>query len=119
MAEQRATLTVAVDSLPRLTEGSGYSERQGRATVALIRLGDMLEATATCDSMERVVELYEELFLEAGATADSLRAALTAQTQTTVERRSNAVRPVIIAFILGLAAGGILTFYLIKRYGRK
>jgi predicted esterase len=113
-----ATVTVAVDSLQRLPDGSGYSARSGQASVSLTRRGSAVEATAQCDSLERVATLYEELFWEAGATADSLRQALEEQSQMVEKRRSNTVRPVIIAFIIGFGAGGLLTFYLIKRYGR-
>jgi deoxyhypusine synthase len=114
---QQATLTAAVDSLQHLPEGAGYQARSGRATVSLTRRGNTVEATARCDSIERVVELMEELYLTAGATADSLRQALSVQQQSTTERRSNGVQTLLISFTAGLAAGIILTLIIKKKYG--
>lgn len=60
----RSTLTLAVDSLQLLPVGAGYSEKIGRAAVAVVKAEDgTITVSATCDSLTVLVEeLRTEVF---------------------------------------------------------
>ena len=58
---EQAAVGMPLDSIPTMPEGTSYTARKGRATVEVKRIGNRMEAYATCDSLERQVEYYAEL----------------------------------------------------------
>lgn len=66
-----ATLRVPLDSLRRLPQGAAYRSRQGHATATVAVDGEMLDVSASCDSLQAVVAgLREELKVAQASSAD-------------------------------------------------
>ena len=53
---------VAVESLLELPAGASYRAKSGQAGAEVTVINDTVYVTATCDSVMREVELYEELY---------------------------------------------------------
>lgn len=110
-----ARLAVALRVIGNLPDGAGYRTRQGRASAEVKREGDELLITATCDSMERMVEMYDSMYVDAverlTATENELR--------TEKEKRTNGIKWMPGVFIAGVAAGVVLTIKLRNRYGKR
>lgn len=58
----KTVIAVSLDSLVKLPSGSKYSSRSNQATAEVSMNGDTVYITATCDSLERWVEYYENLY---------------------------------------------------------
>ncbi len=58
-------MDVPIEQLRQLPEDASFSSRSGRAMIDLRVAGDTLRATATCDSLERMVEYYEDMYMSA------------------------------------------------------
>lgn len=91
-----ASLRLAAVSLPDLPDGLPLSMHNGRATVTVERDGDSLIVTATCDSLERQIEIVEEELWRTKQQAEAYRSQLeesVKQRQTAFGRRSNGFLP--------------------------
>ncbi|WP_289004686.1 hypothetical protein [uncultured Parabacteroides sp.] len=58
--ESRAALAVPVGTLNELPAGSAFIQKSGQATAEIRFRQDTLFVTATCDSLQTLVYLYEE-----------------------------------------------------------
>ena len=83
----RVDLGIAVPELMRLPENASYSRKSGRATVDVRLSNDTVYVSATCDSLQRLVEYYERKYQEATRKADTNRKAVI----TASERGSDTV----------------------------
>lgn len=111
MSEVR--LTLKVDSLRSLPEGAQYAARSGRAGVSVSKGREAGEVVvvASCDSLQRLVWLYEE---ELSRMRDETTGEETATEELTEDKsRRNALKTIILAFIAGAATGAILTTLII------
>ena len=100
-------MKIPLMSLRNLPAGAGYSQRKGRANLTLRVQHDTLYVNASCDSLQRLVSLYER--------RDSLYRRLVAQyaatAQRTDERREKMVKkppnylPAFFGLLLILGVG--------------
>lgn len=107
-----ARLYVAPEAIDSIPTGHALSRREGRATASLGRTPEgTVVVTATCDSLTRVVLLYEEAYSllsdRYAQLTDSLRS--TSEALTQAERKRT--KPpewlwIGIAFLLGVFLGG-------------
>lgn len=114
MPQEEARLEIPIAELTRLSEKAEYRTKTGRASATVRHKGDTILVYATCDSLQRLCGYYER-------QAASYKKALEQQkndNRTEQERRSNPLRTLIIAFIVGVAAGIVLTI-LAKRIWQK
>lgn len=105
------TLKIPTDSLLRLPKTASYHAKSGRANVNVKNDGNQIIVHASCDSLQRVCEYYESI---AGIYKKGYEE-LYASVQTENEHRSNPIKTAVIAFIVGLASGIVLTFLKRKR----
>lgn len=100
-----ATLRVPLDSLRRLPSGAVFRSRQGHATATVAVDGEMLDVSASCDSLQAVVAgLREELKAVQASSADKVE---------TTERSPLRARMAYLA--AGIVAGFILSIIIKKR----
>ena len=79
--------------------------------------GDTIFVTATCDSLQREVEYYEEQYQATLEALDNLKESV----QTEREQRSNPIKIALAAFIAGLFVGVLSTIIILSksRYGKE
>lgn len=111
-------LAISVDSLLRLPSGASYHKRSGQAGAEVTLKGDTVFVRATCDSLQREVEYYEERYHAALEALDSLKENI----RTREEQRQEPLADPVVTFIMGLAGGALATatiFIANNRYGKK
>lgn len=108
-----ASLRLAAASLPDLPDKLPLSAHNGRAAVTVERDGDSLIITATCDSLERQIEIIEEELWQMRLQAEAYRS----QIEESVKQRSNGVWATLKWLFAGIAAGVVLTITTTKIYG--
>jgi hypothetical protein len=118
IASEAVSMTVTPEGVMTLPEGASYSKRSGRAEVKVNRAGSEIVATATCDSLEAEVELYERLWAASAERAEALERAQSEQ-RSVSERRLNGIGTGMIGIIVGMAAGAIITILIKKKYGNR
>lgn len=104
------SLTVSLDNLRELPAEAAYRKSNGRAHVEATRKDGVIYITGTCDSLQRLVEYYEELYHNARDALENYHANVQEEAKT---RES----PLEI-FVKGLALGfftGISLTYFIKQ----
>ncbi len=107
---EEVCLEIPMVALRQLPEGAEYRSESGRASATVRARGDTIVVHATCDSLQRLCELYER-------DAQTYRTALESrenEVRTATERRSNPWKALFVAFVAGVAAG-IITTKLIKK----
>lgn len=118
------SLMLPVDSLRQLPPEAGYTARKGQASVKVKRKAatekepEQLVIEADCDSLELVAASYSKTI---SALKRQLKAANKSNSELkekAKERVSPCLRIILIAFIVGVATGIVLTI-LMKRYGKK
>jgi hypothetical protein len=118
IASAAVSMTVEPEGVKTLPEGASYSKRSGRAEVKVSRAGSEIVATATCDSVEAEVELYERLWAASAERVEALERAGSEQ-RSVSERRLNGVGTGMLGMIVGIAAGVVLTILIKKKYGNR
>lgn len=114
----QARITISVDSLLKLPAGASYNKRSGQAGAEVSLRGDTIFVTATCDSLQREVEYYEELYYRAQDALEQCQNNL----RTEQEWRSGLLAKLITLFFMGFVAGVLTTVTIIlskNRYGKK
>ena len=107
--ESRAEITIPVDSLLRLPSDASYSQHNGQATATVTRKGEVIYVAATCDSLQRQVEYYEELYYRARDALEQYKN----DVQTLKEQRSEPLANPIVNFVIGIVGGVIITVFTI------
>jgi hypothetical protein len=98
-----------VDSLLKLPEGAAYTKRSGQANIKVATHGDTVYITGTCDSLQRQVEYYEELYYRARDALEQYKN----DVQTLKEQRSEPLANPIVNFVIGIVGGVIITVFTI------
>ena len=113
----QARITISVDSLLKLPAGASYHKRSGQAGAEVSLKGDTIFVTATCDSLQREVEYYEEQYHATLEALDNLKE----RVQTAREHRSNPIKIALSALITGLFVGVISTIIILTKiqHGKK
>lgn len=109
------TLEITKGKLLDLPPGASFHSRNGQANVDVSTKGDTIIVYASCDSLQRLCEFYESeltrIRSETGNTKETV--------QEETEHRSNPLKTALIAFIVGVASGIVLTIVIKKRNGQK
>jgi hypothetical protein len=118
------SLTLPVDSLRLLPPGAGYTTRKGQASVKVKRKAatekepEQLVIEAGCDSLELVAASYSKTINTLKRQLKEAKKANSELKETAKERTSPCLGFILIAFIVGVATGIVLTI-LTKKYGKK
>lgn len=100
----RVEMPIPVDSLLRLPEGAIYHAKSGRTAADVSRKGDTIYVTATCDSIQREVEDYEECRTDARTQSEHSSNDVRTASESEREGTMWTYWP-LIASLLFLAAG--------------
>ena len=103
--QEEAKLEIPLAELINLPEKAEYRAKNGRASATVQNKGGTIVVYATCDSLQRQCEYYERQMA-------SYKKALEQQkneAKTEKERSSNPWKMLLIAFIVGVATGIVLT----------
>lgn len=103
--QEEAKLEIPLAELTNLPEKAEYRAKNGRASATVQNKGGIIVVYATCDSLQRQCEYYERQMA-------SYKKALEQQkneARTDKERSSNQWKMLLIAFIVGVATGVVLT----------
>lgn len=106
----KAEIAIPVDSLLKLPSQAVYTHHSGQATATVAKKGEVLYVAATCDSMQREVEYYEELYYK---TRDALEKYKDSVQTETKQQSSNLWVKLIISFLMGFAAGILTRIFII------
>jgi hypothetical protein len=107
--KEEVTLTIPTASLLDLPPSSSFHKRNGRADVEVKREGDSIIVLASCDSLQRLVLWYEAELARVKNENQKTEETLLRE----VKQGVNPVKTGIISFIVGFAAGIVVT--IIKR----
>lgn len=111
----RVDLSIPIDSLRELPANAVYHSKNGQSSATVSRQGDNILVTATCDSLEREVEYYAELYYQAFKELSELK-------ERRNEEREKETNPIslmlavvfpVAALIIGFT-GGIVTMNNLK-----
>ncbi len=107
-----ARLLVPVSGLSQLPDSAGYTARNGRATARLTVRRDTVIVSATCDSLERLVDYYVAMNKELNLSKhDDF-----AQEETKPpDRRWLKFFTYMIVFFAGLTVGIVITMIKTKK----
>lgn len=97
--------------LPALPAGAGYHAKEGRASVDIRRNGDTIEVTASCDSLARQVEYWQDMYYQARNTIDRQ----SEEMETLKQPRASPVKTALKWLFIGILTGAILTIIIIKK----
>ncbi len=113
----KAAIAIPVDSLLRLPSEAVYTHHSGQATATVAKKGDVIYVAATCDSLQREVEYYEELYYKARDALEQYNDSVQTETK---KQSSNLMAKLITLFWMGFAAGVLTTIFIIifKRHGK-
>lgn len=116
--ESRVEISIPVDSLLKLPSEAAYTKHSGQASAAVTKRGEVIYVTATCDSLQREVEYYEELYYRARGALEQHQNNL----RTAQEWRSELLAKLITLFIMGFVSGVLTTVTIIltkKQHGKE
>ena len=111
----QAQIAISVDSLLRLPAGASYYKRSGQAGAEVSLKGDTILVTATCDSLQREVEYYEEQYYATLEALDKLKD----NVKTEREHRSNPIKIALAALMTGLIVGVISAIIILTKIQSK
>lgn len=108
---QQARLPLTRQALDSIPDGQALSSREGRATASISRIAEgQYLVTATCDSMQRQLMLYEQaydaLLTSYEQLSDSLRTSFEARTEERKRTKPPEWALMLVAFLLGAFLGG-------------
>ena len=112
---EEVRLEIPMAALSSLPEAAEYRVQNGRASATVRSKGDTIVVWATCDSLQRQCERYEREVL-------SYKTALEEQKKderTEREQRSKPVKAIVIAFIVGVATGTVVTIITRRKWQRQ
>lgn len=106
------SLTVSLDSLRKLPEGAAYRKSNDRAHLEATHKDGVIYITGTCDSLQRLVEFYEELYHTARDSLGQMN-----QTLLKEQHKSTSIAPPyldVLLLMLGYIIGALSTIYIAK-----
>jgi hypothetical protein len=101
----KVQLSIPVNDLARLPPGSAYSRTGGRASLRASFAGDTIYLEAVCDSLARLVEVYE---------AQLLRMQSRTENRLKIEETSN-VRAAFKWCFIGVLIGSTITILITRK----
>ena len=105
-------MAISADSLLKLPEGALYRRSDGRAHVEASRKGGIIYISGTCDSLQRWVEYYEEMYHTA---RDSLEQREQELRQEREKKTPGSPTSLLTAVMMaGYAAGAAMTIIITK-----
>lgn len=111
----KAEISISVDSLLKLPADAVYTNHSGQATATVGKKGDEIYVAASCDSLQREVEYFEELYYRA-------RDALENYQKSVIEEQATRKSPFSI-YLSGVACGLVLTVGLLilsnQKFGKQ
>lgn len=113
----KAEIAIPIDSLLKLPGQAVYTHHSGQATATVTKKGEVIYVAATCDSLQREVEYYEELYYKARNALEHYNGSV----QTEFKQQfSNLLPKLITLFWLGFASGALTIIFIInyKRNGK-
>ena len=113
----KAEIAIPVDSLLKLPSQAVYTHHSGQATATVAKKGEVIYVAATCDSLQREVEYYEELYYNARDELEQYKDSVQTETK---QQSSNLWVKLIISFLMGFAIGALIKNIIIifKRHGK-
>lgn len=113
----KAEIAIPVDSLLKLPSQAVYTHHSGQATATVAKKGEVIYVAATCDSLQREVEYYEELYYKARDALEQYKDSIQTESK---QQSSNLLAKLITLFWMGFAAGAItiITIIIFKRHGK-
>lgn len=108
--QERVQLVLPEIHLRNLPLGAVYEKKRGRAGIKIRVHQDTVYISATCDSLQRLCNYYEERSYYWKHVYEQTKNEIITQR----EQRNNPIRTTLTAFLIGFVAGIILTF--IKRF---
>jgi hypothetical protein len=108
----KTNLTVPIQNLLDLPPSASFSNRNGRANVAVSRDGDNIYITASCDSLQALVEYYEKEVVR-------IRADARTEEKTTKNERSTGIQSPFKLIFYGFVAGIVLTIIITLKIKKK
>lgn len=103
--QEEAKLEIPLAELADLPEKAEYRAKNGRASATVQNKGGTIVVYATCDSLQRRCEYYERQL----ASYKNVLEQQKNEAKTEKERSSNPWKTFLTAFIVGVAAGIVLT----------
>ena len=103
-------IAISVDSLLNLPTGASYHSKNGQAGADVSKIGDTIYVTATCDSLEREVEYFQELYCRAREDLEAYKN----KESTEVKSSSRPFSKWLISFLLGFICGATIDIYFNK-----
>lgn len=103
--QEEAKLEIPLSELTNLPEKAEYRTKHGRASASVQNKGGTIVVYATCDSLQRQCEYYE---LQMAIYKEALEQQKN-EARTEKERCSNPWKMLLIAFVVGVATGTVLT----------
>lgn len=113
----KAEIAIPVDNLLKLPGQAVYTRHSGQATATVAKKGEVIYVAATCDSLQREVEYYEELYYKARDALEQYKDNIQTESK---QQSSNLTAKLIKLFWMGFAAGALTTIFIIifKRHGK-
>lgn len=108
----KAAIAIPVDSLLKLPSAAVYTKHSGQATATVGRKGDVVYVTATCDSLAREAEYYEELYYRARDALEAYELERSEEREKSGESKEPLANPIVI-FMIGITAGALGTIAII------
>ena len=120
MPSSKAEIAIPVDSLLKLPGQAVYTHHSGQATATVAKKGEVIYVAATCDSLQREVEYYEELYYKARDALEQKEREMDSVQTETKQQSSNLMVKLITLFWMGFAAGVLTIIFIIifKRHGK-
>ncbi|MDE7349658.1 MAG: hypothetical protein K2N25_01215 [Muribaculaceae bacterium] len=108
-----------MDSLLKLPSQAVYTQHSGQATATVGKKGEVIYVAATCDSLAREVEYYEELYYKARDALEQKERVLDSVQTETKQQSSNLLVKLLTLFLMGFASGSLTTVFIIILKKRK
>ena len=112
----KAEIAIPVDSLLKLPSQAVYTHHSGQATATVAKKGEVIYIAATCDSLQREVEYYEELYYKARDALEQ-KEKESNSVETASKQSPNSFFDILYIFVVGVVFGMGISFiiFIIKR----
>ena len=112
----KAEISISVDSLLKLPADAVYTNHSGQATATVGKKGDEIYVAASCDSLQREVEYFEELYYRARDALEQ-KEKESNSVETACKQSPNSFFDTLYILAVGVAFGMGISFiiFIIKR----
>lgn len=102
-------MSIPMDSLRNLPEGATFQKKSGHANVSVFTQGNNVGVVATCDSLQREVDYYAELYFSTLEELEDLRESSEESEERETKNGHKPLLTTIIALTAGIIAGSTAT----------